>query len=42
VSGWQSGLLTARGQKKPSFNVFASLPRFLASPILEELARGTG
>ena len=42
VSGWQSGLLTARGQKKPSFNVFASLPRFLASPILEQLARGTG
>ena len=24
--GWQSGLLTARGAKKPAFNVFARLP----------------
>ena len=24
--GWQSGLLTARGTKKPSYNVFRSLP----------------
>ena len=24
--GWQSGLLTARGAKKPSYNVFRSLP----------------
>ena len=24
--GWQSGFLTARGKKKPSFNVFARLP----------------
>jgi Glycosyl hydrolase catalytic core len=25
-AGWQSGLLTAAGRKKPSFNVFAQLP----------------
>ena len=25
-AGWQSGLLTAGGKKKPSFNVFARLP----------------
>jgi hypothetical protein len=24
--GWQSGLLTARGNKKPAFSVFARLP----------------
>jgi len=25
-SGWQSGLLTSKGKKKPAFNVFARLP----------------
>lgn len=25
--GWQSGMLTSRGAKKPAFNVFARLPR---------------
>jgi hypothetical protein len=25
--GWQSGVLTAKGQKKPAFNAFARLPR---------------
>jgi hypothetical protein len=27
LGGWQSGLLTRTGQKKPSFNVFRLLPR---------------
>lgn len=27
LGGWQSGLLTRNGQKKPAFNVFRSLPR---------------
>ena len=27
LSGWQSGLITSRGQRKPAFNVFRSLPR---------------
>jgi hypothetical protein len=27
LGGWQSGLLTRNGQKKPSFNVFRALPR---------------
>ncbi len=27
VNGWQSGLMTTSGQKKPAWNVFASLPR---------------
>jgi hypothetical protein len=27
LGGWQSGLLTRTGQKKPSFNVFRSFPR---------------
>ena len=26
LSGWQSGLLTARGKRKPAFNAFAHLP----------------
>jgi hypothetical protein len=25
-AGWQSGLLTARGKKKPAFRIFARLP----------------
>jgi hypothetical protein len=24
--GWQSGMLTAKGKRKPAFNVFAHLP----------------
>jgi hypothetical protein len=27
LSGWQSGLMTASGLKKPSFAAFAGLPR---------------
>ena len=27
LGGWQSGLLTAAGKKKPSYNVFRALPR---------------
>jgi hypothetical protein len=27
LGGWQSGLETVTGKKKPSFNVFRSLPR---------------
>jgi hypothetical protein len=27
LGGWQSGLLTRTGKKKPSFNVFRALPR---------------
>jgi hypothetical protein len=27
LGGWQSGLMTRNGQKKPSFNVFRALPR---------------
>jgi hypothetical protein len=27
LGGWQSGLMTRTGQKKPSFNVFRALPR---------------
>jgi hypothetical protein len=27
LGGWQSGLLTRTGQKKPAFNVFRLLPR---------------
>ena len=27
LGGWQSGLLTAAGKKKPSFNAFRALPR---------------
>jgi hypothetical protein len=26
LSGWQSGLITAKGKKKPAFNAFAALP----------------
>jgi hypothetical protein len=26
LSGWQSGLLTTRGVKKPSFTAFMNLP----------------
>jgi len=26
VSGWQSGLITAGGKRKPAFNAFRSLP----------------
>ena len=26
ISGWQSGLITAGGKRKPAFNAFAHLP----------------
>jgi len=27
LAGWQSGLMTASGRQKPSFNTFRLLPR---------------